>query len=210
MAALNYEVTNMKQINVFALSLIFLLLSGCGTNFVRPTDDALLVGKSTRANVIQLLGKPSDVDDEKIVNDEPVETITYSYHLVKTIFTIGAPDTVRTQTYTFFNDIMVGSEFTSTFAADITEFDATKLKAISIGKSTKADVITVFGRPSGEGIYPFIKYKNVRAIVYSYTETRDFGFAKHNNKNLMIFILDNNDFVSKISYLIDGEEQIKS
>lgn len=200
----------MKRIYFFSLIVSFLLLTGCGKNFVRPTDDALAVGKSSRANVIQLLGKPSEVNEAKFVNGELVKTLTYSYHLPQTIFTMGAPVTARTQTYTFFNDIMVGSEFVSTFSSDTTEFDATKLKAISKGKSTKADVIALFGRPSGEGIYPFIKDNNVRAIIYSYTETRDFGFAKPKNRNLLIFILDSDNIVSKISYLIDDVEQIKS
>ena len=199
----------MKLIKTFILIASLLLLTGCGRNFVRPTDVALVVGSSTRANVIQLVGKPSDEDESKLLNGEMVQTVMYSYHIEPPL-NVGMIVATRTLTYTFFNNVMIGNEFNSTFTADSTEFDASKVASISKGKSTKADVIAAFGKPSGEILYPMMKDKTGRGIVYAYTVTRAVPFARPTTRYLLTFTLDVKNIVSKISYLIDGKEQIKS
>lgn len=198
----------MNIINALVLTSSLILLSGCMSNFVRPANDALVAGKSTRANVIQIAGEPFTVNDNVQINNEKVQTATYLYLKGAKFYGMIIP--TRTLTYTFFNDVMVGNEFNSSFEEESTEFDGTKVASIAKGKSTKADVIAIMGKPSGDILYPLITDKIGSGVVYAYTVSRHAPFVAPTTKYLLVITLDKNDVVSNISYKIDGKEQIAS
>lgn len=192
------------------LSLIFILifLSGCMSNFVRPTNDALIVGKSTSTNVTQLAGKPFVVNEKVKMNGEEVNTYDYIYLEGAKFWGLIIP--TRTLTYTFFKDIIVGEEFNSSFPDESTEFDGNKVTSIIKGKSTKADIIALMGKPTGKLLYPKIKNKDESGIVYAYTVSRHAPFHAPTIRYLLTITLDDKDLVTSVSYLIDNEEQVKS
>ncbi len=198
----------MKVIRIIALISSLFLLTGCMKNFVRPATDSLEVGKSTLTNVTQLVGEPFGVNNDAKINNENVKTATYVYLKGAKFYGMIIP--TRILTYTFFNDVMVGDEFQSSFSEDSTEFDGNKVASILKGKSTKADVIALMGRPTGKLLYPLIKDRNETGIVYAYVVSRHAPFHAPTTRYLLIITLDSQNIVTTISYKIDGEEQIKS
>ena len=59
--------------------------------------------------------------------------------------------------FTTHNELLVAQEFVSSFQADATEYDESKVGAIVKGRTTRAEVLALLGRPNGEAIYPVIK-----------------------------------------------------
>ena len=198
----------MKLIRTFALIGVLAILSGCSaTNFVRPASETLTMGKSTSADITKLVGPPSSKNDNVQMNGEKVHLMNY-FHLEGASFW-GLIVPQRSLTYTLFNDTMVGEEFNSTFDVEKTEFDGSKAAAIQKGKSTRADVIALMGKPSGEVIYPVIKEKNGIGLVYAYTYARFAGMLTSYNNYMLVVTLDDQNVVTDVSYKIDNVEKIK-
>ncbi len=66
---------------------------------------------------------------------------------------------------------MVGSEYSSTFTEDSTDFDESKASSITKGVSTQADIVRVFGAPTQELLWPAAKSKAGRVVGYRYLKT---------------------------------------
>lgn len=195
----------MKLFRSLAFVVALLSITGCTHTFVRPAKDTLSLGKSTHADVIKLVGTPGMPEGKVTINGETVQTVTYAYYEGAKFYGLIAPQ--RTLSYTFFNDVMVGNEFNSSFEEDTTRFDTDKVTAVIKGKSTRSDVIAALGVPSGEVLYPLVKDKNCRGMVYAYSIRRQ-GWINYNN--LVIITLDDKDVVTDVSFKRNGDEQIKS
>lgn len=197
----------MKLIRVFAVIAALVALGGCATNFVRPPSESLTLGKSTSADIIKLAGKPTSQNDNFKINGETTKVLSYYYNDGAKFWGLIIPQ--RTLTYTLFNDTMVGEEFNSTMDGEKTEFDTSKANTIQKGKSTKDDVIALLGKPSGEVIYPVIKEKNSRGLVYAYSYARFAGILTSYNNYLLVVTVDDKNIVTDVSYKKDNVEQIK-
>ncbi len=197
----------MKLIRMFAVITALVALSGCASNFVRPASEKLTLGKSTSADIANLVGKPTMQNDNAVINGEKSRVMTYYYNDGAKFWGLIIPQ--RTLTYTLFKDTMVGEEFNSTMDGENTEFDGSKAIAIQKGKSTKSDVIALLGKPSGEVIYPVIKDQNGRGLVYSYSYARFAGIFTSYNNYLLVVTLDDKNIVSDVSYKVDNVEKIK-
>ncbi len=198
----------MKSFRLITLVTIILFLTGCAHSFVRPEKDTLALGKSTQADVEKLAGKPTSQNDNVQLNGEKLKVFTYFYVESAKFWGMIVPQ--RTLTYSFFNDVMVGDEFNSSFDVDSTLFDSEKLALIKKGQSTMSDVINIMGKPSGEVLYPVIKEKNGRGLVYAYTVTRHAGIFSPTNRNLAVISFDEKNVVTTISFIRNGEEKFKS
>ena len=181
-------------------------LSGCaGTNFKRPDPQAMVVGKSTTADVTRVMGAPAQVG-EALKNERKVKTARYAY--AEGAGTGRYPGVVpaRAMVFTTFNDLLVGQEFVSSFPQDATEFDETKVPAIVKGKSTRSEVVAALGKPNGEAIYPLIKKQGETAAVYSYGHAKGTVFnMKFYNKALVVSF-GPNDVVSDVEFTSTGEK----
>jgi len=195
----------MKLFRTLAFVVALISITGCAHTFVRPAKDTLTLGKSTHDDVIKLVGAPAIPEGKATVNGETVQTITYAYYEGAKFYGLIAPQ--RTLSYTFFNNVMIGNEFNSSFDEDTTRFDTDKVTAIVKGKSSRSDVIAALGTPSGEVLYPLVKDKNSRGMVYAYSIRRQ-GWINYNN--FVIITLDDKDVVTEVSFKRNGEEQIKS
>jgi hypothetical protein len=183
------------------------LLSGCaGTNFVRPEQGALIVGKSTQADVTARLGSPMQTG-ELTKNDKQVKILKYAYAQGAggdALYAGVVP--ARAMSFAFFNDTLVSDEFVSSFKADATDFDGNKVKQIVKGKTRRDEVIALLGKPSGEAIYPIIKSANDRALVYSYSHAKGSVFnMKFHNKVLLVSV-DRGGVVSDVEYTTAGDQ----
>jgi len=179
-------------------------LSGCaGTNFVRPDDAALQNGKTTIAEAEAKYGSPFR-ESNATMNDEDVKLLSYAY-----ASTGGTPlETgvipARSLELTFWKDGLVSNIFVSSFKDDASAFDASKRSAIVKGKTTRAQVIELFGRPAGYAIYPVIKDKNGQALVYSYHTTSGSAFNLKFSKSDLIVTVDPSGIVTDVSYGSSG------
>ena len=189
----------------FILALITAsILAGCaGTDFKRPDPKAMMLGKSTTADVTRVMGAPRQVG-EALLNDQKVKTATYAY--AEGTGTGRYPGVVPARSMTFwtFNDLLVAQEFVSSFPQDATEFDDAKVASIVKGKTTRADVIALLGKPNGDAIYPVIKSKGETAMVYSYSHAKGNAFnMKFYSKKLTVS-LGANDVVSNVEFVSNG------
>ncbi len=192
----------------FALA-IALLVSACAQPIVRPAPGMLSLGNSHYADVVGLLGKPTFRNNDVTINHENVRTVDYyTYRFPKTALG-NSPH--RYLHCTFFNDLLVGEEYNSSYQEDSTWFDASKAQTLLIGKSTRADVISALGPPSGEILYPLVRDRRGRGLVYWYTRYYQrpgmphIGYAAEPSR-LVVFLSDKN-VVSDISYRgADGKE----
>jgi len=176
--------------------LIFALLVSCtaGVNFVKPSDDKLIIGVTTRHDVIKLLGDPTG-KDIKASNGENVIILTYAYANIveEPLFQDVTPS--RVLTLYFYKNILIGKGYTSSFRSDNTYFDPQKAKSIKQGM-TKQQVIDLLGRSSGEYRYPLILSKNGKALVYSFAQTK----GSRTLENSLIVAIDKNDVVQESEF----------
>ncbi len=198
----------MRFFRLVAIAFAVLVMSGCAHDFVRPAPEVLKVGHSTKDDVLKVAGSPTVKNDKIQINGETVQTFTYFYVKGAKFYGLIAPQ--RTLTYSFFNDLLIGEEFNSSFDAESTNFEAEKVFGLVKGKSTRADVIAALGKPAGDVRYPIIKDKDGKGVVYEYTVTRHGGIIMISTQLLLVVTLDANNVVSDISYKKNGVEQIKS
>jgi outer membrane protein assembly factor BamE (lipoprotein component of BamABCDE complex) len=198
----------MKLLRSILLVSAILFMTGCAHSFVRPAPDAVKVGHSSRDEVLKLAGSPNFKNDNVKINGETIQTVTYFHVEGAKFFGMIVPQ--RTLTYSFFNNMLIGDEYNSSFADESTNFQDDRFSEIVKGKSTRADVIAILGKPAGVLLYPLIKNKDGKGIVYEYTVTRHAGIFSPTNRFLIIVGFDNNGVVEELSYKKNGEEQVKS
>ena len=159
-----------------ALTGIALLMSGCaGSNFVRPEPGKFVLGKTTENELSKALGKPYRVGTvEK--NGKTIKSLAYAYANVGGETQHKGVTGARSEGFYFFEGKLVGTEFSSSFKEDGTDFDETKAAKIEKGKSTRADVIQMLGPSGGEYMAPLIASPTDRALVYTYTQAKGSAF----------------------------------
>jgi len=180
-------------------------LVGCaGTDFKRPDPGAVRVGKSTQAEVLQVMGAPRQTG-ELTKNGQQLKQAQYAYaNTTDEAFRSGVV-AARGMTFFFHNDKLVGQQYLSSFKVDATEFDGAKVPAIVKGKTTKAQVQALLGQPTGDAIYPIAKAQGETALSYAYNQAKGNAFnMKFYNKTLTVSF-DAAGVVSDVEYVVNGE-----
>lgn len=194
-----------KSIQALASISILLMLSGCaGTDFVRPSQDAFKLGRTTYAEVVKQLGEPRR-EGTLLKNEKNLKSITYAFAASG-----GEPlekDVIpaRAMSYYFLDSTLVGQEFVSSFKDDHSNFDDTKVSAIIKGKTTRSEVTKLLGRASGSYIPPVVKATSGEAMGYTYVTTSGgvlSGFKFFRKALLVSF--DERDLVSDVDYSTSG------
>ena len=185
---------------------LFLLTACSGlSDFVRPGESQIVVGESSRADIVTQLQREPDATGKKLVNNTMLDQLEYTY-LVNDSAESDTPDeagfvAVKGQMYYLNDNVLVGSDYYSTFANDSTKFDVSKVTSIVEGKSTKSDVIKLLGRPSIVMIDPMISKEAVGAIGYNY---RSMNLGTPGNLKTEAYRLvveyDNNNIVTKVTF----------
>lgn len=150
---------------------ISLLFSGCaGTNFTRPAPEALKIGVSKRSDVLSVMGEPKRTG-KVLKNSASIDQLIYVYASKMGAEPLHQGVTpARAMVYSICNDVLVGKQFMSSFKEDATDFDSTKASAVIKGKTTKPEIIAMFGPPSGEAIYPILDHQDMTGVIYLYSE----------------------------------------
>ena len=106
----------------------------------------------------------------------------------------------------FYNDVLVGHEYLSSWAADSTDFDETERKQIVMGKTTEAELLQLLGKPSGYDIYPMVASKSGRAAVYAYTELEGGVLSRKAYRKVLVVSLDEAGVVTQVDYTSIGSK----
>lgn len=181
-------------------------LVGCaGTNFKRPDPGALEVGKSTAAQVAQVMGAPQQTG-ESLRNGEKLKMHRYAY--AEGTGTGKYPGVVPARAMVFLthNDLLVAEEFVSSFPNDATDFDDSKVSAIVKGKTSRNEVQALLGKPNGRGVYPFIKTRGESADIYSYSHAKGSVFNMKFYAKTLIVSYDARGIVSEVEFTSNGEK----
>ena len=132
-----------RTIRGIAAALAIALLAGCaGTNFKRPEPQDLVVGKSNAADIQRVMGSAQQTG-EGLQNEQKVQTLRYAYAEGAGQGRYPGVVPARAMVFTTHNELLVAQEFVSSFQADATEFDESKVGAIVKGKTTRAEVLAL-------------------------------------------------------------------
>ena len=188
--------------SVWVVSLVtglLLIVSACtsGRDFVRPDPSQLVLGQTTVADVTGKIGPPTSRQVRQNLNPAPVaerrdnpnpgfkpasvagtiESLIYRYSVASAPGIVVGPmkSSSRLLLLYFWNDRLIFYSFNSGFSADSTNFDEQKAISFVKGQTTLSDVIRELGRPSGEGIYPYVAAEGARILVYRHVSTESSG-----------------------------------
>lgn len=199
-----------KKMQVILLVSALALLNGCSSqkDFIRPQAGAFNIGKTTQAEVIQTMGKPRfESKPDFQMNGEEVKSSTYYFTESPGFW--GVVIEKHSMTFSFFNDLLAGEIYNSSYSKDKTVFPLDKIPQVKIGM-TSAEVIAIMGTPSGKAVYPVIKNKEGSGLVYAYNYARFAGMLTSPNDYLFIVTLNNSGVVTELLYIKDGKEQVIS
>jgi hypothetical protein len=166
---------NSKKFLLYFFLCIYLLLTGCATDkaFVRPNDAVLLLGKTTRGEIIKTYGEPtrSGVLSQ---NNASMSTISYTNARAIPFTTIISS---RAIVLVIHDDVLVGYDFTSSYDDDqiLKDQKESLLQKIKNGDS-KNKILSLIGKPDGEGIYPLTSKKGNTTIRYNFLTTSRIPF----------------------------------
>jgi len=195
----------MKALAKLCLGAAFAVaLTGCaGRNFVRPDDASLQNGKTTIAEARATYGKPYRTGDIT-KNDQTVTVLSYAFATKGGTPLEAGVTPARAMDLAFWKGVMVSHCFASSFKDDATNFDAEKRQQIVKGKTTRAEVIDLLGKPAGYAIYPMIKDEKGEGLMYSYNTTRGSAFNLKFAHKVLIVTVDPEGIVSDINYESSG------
>jgi outer membrane protein assembly factor BamE (lipoprotein component of BamABCDE complex) len=191
----------MKYLKNTITVLLITLLTGCaaGVNFAKMTEDQLVLGKTTKQDVLTSMGEPNGKGTNTF-NGIELEILSYSYAIVGGKPALPDVTPARSQGLVFRDSVLVGKEYTSSFASDSTLFDIDKAKSIAKGQ-TKEDVIAIMGSPLGGYLYPVIDNENEHAYVYMFVQTIGFTFQS----DIFVVEFNESDIVTKTKLSSTGQ-----
>jgi hypothetical protein len=196
-----------KFIRSTCLIALLAVIAGCittvGNDFVRPDPDKLKLGQTSYSQAIQLMGATKSDSREYWMNDKLVKSLGY-YYAPSALSMVPGDKPSRLLGLSFYNDVLVGLDFKSSFKSDNTNFNDTEVHKIIKGKTSLTEVIQLIGKPNSFKIPPMLhntNVKSVKEVEYSYSEqSRSFnGENKFANKFLRIY-LDDKDLVTYVEF----------
>lgn len=175
-------------------------LLGCaGKEFTRPEMATLKNGETTYTQVIERFGRPY-AEGSLVRNDRTVRSATYVH--AEASGKPARPGIVasRSMAFYFYDGVLVGHEYLSSWAADSTDFDEADRKQIVKGKTTEAELVPLLGKPSGYEIYPMIASKSGRAAVYAYAELDGGTLSRKAWRKVLVVSLDAAGIVTDVDF----------
>jgi hypothetical protein len=189
------------KLRTAAVLAIAALVTACaaGVNFVKPSDSQLVLGSTTKNQIVALMGEPNG-KGQKVSNGENLDIVAYAYAQAGGVAAFEGVTPARSVSFLFHNNVLVGKEFTSSFKTDSTYFALDRAKSIRQGM-TEQEVVALVGKAGGEYRYPVIASKDGRALVYTFTQTKGFK----SQQSILIVELDRNGRVHKSEFNQIGE-----
>lgn len=187
--------------NVLLALVIGVTLSACaGKDFARPAPGTLVLGKTSKTEVVAKMGEPRRTN-EVIKNGERVEMLVYVYARGSLP---GGIVPARAMTLAVTERGLVANSYVSSFEEDSTFFESENVKQIIKGKTTRAEVTAMLGKPSGEMIYPMVTNPEHSAVEYLYVQTRNIGVGVINDRKSLLVVFDRDDIVTDVTFATTG------
>jgi outer membrane protein assembly factor BamE (lipoprotein component of BamABCDE complex) len=184
-----------------SIVLLVIALAGCASSdFVRPSPELLQLGETRFSQVIDKMGAPDSKSNIQI-NGDKILKIGYGYASWGGGATVSGAIPFRDQEFFFHEKILVGHRFVSSFMADSTDFNETKVDQLKKGVTTRAEVVALFGKPTTRRIAPITEEGSVETIGYAYGVVR--STASQSWKELIIEI-DERGIVTDFSFGSQG------
>jgi outer membrane protein assembly factor BamE (lipoprotein component of BamABCDE complex) len=183
-----------------------LALAACTKPFVRPAPEELRLGETLRAELVARMGPPA-AQGSMQRNGKDIAVLSYTFRSDSEKphgYDGVIPD--RGLIVFFHEERLVGYEFNSTVEVDHTDFSARKMRSIVKGRTTRAEVAELLGRPSGYLAFPMVQTPTRgEAMLYAYRESRrvPFGAPMVFSKALVISF-DKNGTVDDLVYTTSG------
>ncbi len=176
---------------------------GCAgsRDFGQPQLRELALGKTTLAEIVSRFGAPQQ-RGRAARDGVEIVTLSYSHADPDAPATEARVAAVKALALYFARDVLVGYEFLSTFKADSSDFDDTRVSDIARGITTEAQVQSLVGRPSGMYIYPLTRSPGERALVFLYGQKK--GAAPLARKHLVVTV-DAGGIVRDVQFEKSGE-----
>jgi hypothetical protein len=194
----------MNRVSIAVFITVF--LTACaGTDFKKVEINQLAYGSDTPETIKQKLGEPYG-EGTVTKNEKQFKTMSFVYASTGGSAAYKGVTAARSQGFYFFQNKLVGHEFTSSFAIDSTDFDESKVSEIKEGSTTIQEVIELLGGPGGEWVYPLVKNANEKAKIYLYSHMTGSAFAfnlKFYRKSLVV-THDENGIVTEVTYASSG------
>ena len=190
------------------LALAVVLTTACasGRDFKRPDPTSFVLGRTTEGEIRDRFGDPRG-EGTLLANDRTIKILRYAYAEAAP-YVEKVP--VRAMVYSFHEGTLIGFDYASSFSSDKTDFDESLVSKIHRGQTTKAQVVEIFGQPTGMFIYPssFTKTADQRAYVYSYSRTdKDpMGVSIRNRTKTLAITFDNEEIVTDINLSTGGSK----
>jgi hypothetical protein len=138
----------------------------------RPAPDTLAFGRATRADIKKLYGDP--LPDPGLGEDQLLVlpyNVKFDWKFNKGVHA-GTEFPGNGQVFLFEDDVLVGEAYYSSFEADHTDFDETKVVSIVKGQTTRDQVLALIGQPSGRRLCPADALDNPTGLEYLYLSRR--------------------------------------
>lgn len=184
----------MKKILIMlGVAAFALAIGGCvtttGVNFDRAKVNGFSIGKTTKAEVVAALGQPrrdqtytikKDLADKELASPLIVNELNYYFQDSRGEPAVAGIEPSRSVWFNFSGDKLIGYSISSSFKQDSTDFDHSLIKKIEKGKTTEADLVRLFGQPTGRGMYPLAKEPGGARAIYQV-----FFYDRTNRKSTM-------------------------
>ena len=173
----------LKKLPVLGSVVFALVLTACasmGTDVPRVPENELVLGSTTKQEIVGRLGQPRRESTE-VKNDKEVLSLFYTHATAYTNDAqISGVAAARSQVFSFYEDKLVGHQFTSNFKSESTNFDDSVVASFKEGETTRSDVVAKLGPPTGHWIYPLVERPEDKAIRYGYgfVDTRKAGLPR--------------------------------
>ena len=196
-----------RMLSGFAIAAGLLALAGCaGTDFVRPDPESFRNGQTTYAQIVARMGKPWR-EGAAMKNEKSIKSANYAYANTGGKALRNGVIPARMANFHFHNDTLVGHDFASSWADDNTDFDENKVKDIVKGKTTRAQLTQLMGKPAGSYIFPMIKSESGDAAVYTYNETSGSAFNLKFFRKDLVVTFDKAGVVADIEFSSSGSSK---
>lgn len=179
-----------------------LVLVGCvGRNFVRPAPGDFVLGKTTMSEITARFGTPFN-KAELQKNGQKVVVLNYAF----ATHDWGSLKPAREQSFSFYQDKLVGYGFWSSFKNDNTDFDGTKVAQLKTNVTTRVEVEQLLGPPGARCIYPVTPNQEEEEISYLYRQTRGVPFGVKIYTKSLFVIFNRQGIVRDVEYKEVGEK----
>jgi hypothetical protein len=139
-----------------------------------------------------------------IKNEKTLRVASYAYAASAGESLVGGVTPARGIDFAFLDLVLVSHQFVSSFKADHTDFDETKVPSIKKGVTTRDEVIALLGAPTGMQIYPMIAGKDDTGLGWSYSQVRG-GLAIKIHRKALVVSVNPAGVVSDVQMTVSGE-----